>query len=80
MDHAGRGEDAAIAGPAQAEGEVDVLVVLTEEQSKRPGASQGLGPVEGARAAGAEDLVAGAGRPGRGGLAVAALGRPADEA
>ena len=36
-----RGVDAAIAGPAEPEGQVDVLVIATEERVERPDASRG---------------------------------------
>ena len=49
-------EDAAIAGPAEAEGEVDVLVIRAQKRVEAADLPEGFGPVEGARAAGAEDV------------------------
>ena len=55
-DPAAWGEDAAIAGPAEAEAEVDVLVVRAEKRIEAADPPEGLGPVERARAAGGEDV------------------------
>ncbi len=56
IDHATRSKKAAVAGPSQAEGEVDVFVVRAEERVESSGLAQGFGAIERTRAAGAEDF------------------------
>ena len=56
MDHAPRGEQAAIPGPAQSECQVDILVIRSEKRIETANLVQRSRSVESARAAGAEDL------------------------
>ena len=77
QDLAARVIEAAISSPAQAEAQVDVLVIGSERGIEASDPTNCLGPVERARAAGGEDLVDRTSRPAFGRLAVPALGRPA---
>ena len=72
-------EDGTIAGPAEAEAKVDVLIIRTQQGVESADPADGLGAVEGTRAAGGEDVFERAFRPIGGGLAVAALGGPAGQ-
>ena len=79
-DHAARGEEAAVSGPSQAEGEVDVFVIGAVERVEASQAFEDLGAIERTRAAGAEDFFDGTAGEEPGGLAVPSLGWPAGEA
>ncbi len=78
-DPAPGSEYAPIAGPSQSKSQVDVLVVRDQEGVEAAGDLEGLGPVEGATAAGSEDFVSRPRGPGFRRLAVSALRRPAHQ-
>ena len=60
IDQAARGEQAAVAGPSQSEGQVDVLVIRAVERIEAAQTLEHIGTIERTRAAGAEDFFDGA--------------------
>ena len=72
-------EHAAIAGPPQAKGEIDIFVIRAEERIIAPGKTKCPRAIECTRTAGAEDFLDGPGGEPRGWLAVTPFGRPAEQ-